>query len=67
MTKVNIDQLDIAILAFHDGKVHLVAMEKEKLEAVTGLAKMATSNIIPTGKTRKELLKFLNYKEEYPT
>lgn len=62
MNEVNKRELDIAILAYHNGEVHLVAMEKEKLEAVTGIAKMATENIIPTGKSRAELLEFLNYK-----
>lgn len=64
MTKVNIDQLDIAILAFRNDEVYLVAMEKERLEAITGLAKIATTNIIPTGKSRAELLGFLNYEEK---
>lgn len=64
MSKVKIEELDIAILAFYNGNVHLVTMEKERLEAITGLAKIATTNIVPTGKSRAELLEFLNYKEQ---
>lgn len=58
---VKTELLDIAILAIHNGEIHLVAMEKDRLEAITGLAKMAAVKIVPTGKSRSELLEFLNY------
>lgn len=56
--------LDIAILAIHNGEIHFLSMEKDRLEAIAGLAKMAAVNIFPTGKSRTELLEFLNYGEE---
>jgi len=69
MTKTihKMDELSIAIFAFHKGETHLIAMEKEKLVAVESFAKMATKNIVPTGRSRAELLEFLNYKEEPST
>ncbi|MDZ5711638.1 hypothetical protein [Jeotgalibacillus haloalkalitolerans] len=58
----NISKAQINITMEIDGIVHLVAMEQERLDAVSMLIRSATETVIPTKKTQAELVKFLDYK-----
>lgn len=52
----------VSILLEIDGQVHLVGFEKERLEGLTALIKMAVEVVVPTGKSQTELRGFLNCK-----
>lgn len=57
--KLNVENASVNILLDVDGKIYLVAMKKDQMEAINSLVKMAATNVIPTGKTNYEFLKFL--------
>ncbi|WP_263707876.1 hypothetical protein [Shouchella tritolerans] len=57
----SVNDAQVTILVEIDGQVHLTAMEKEKYEAVTFLAKNSVVGVIPTGKSQAELNEFLGY------
>lgn len=61
--KINIENATVNILIELGGEVHLVAMEKDKFEAVTLLTKAAASTLVKTGRSQAELLEFLNYRK----
>ncbi|MEK5038788.1 hypothetical protein [Sporosarcina sp. FSL K6-3457] len=63
MNKVNIEDATVNILIELDGQVHLVAMEQDKFDAVSFLAKASASTLVKTGRSQAELLEFLNYKK----
>lgn len=52
----------VSILLEIDGQVHLVGFEKERLEGLTELIKMAVEVAIPTRKSQAQLREFLNCK-----
>lgn len=60
--KINIDNSRASILLEINGDVHLVGIDKDKLEAITLLIKTSTKVVVPTGRTQKELRNFLNVK-----
>lgn len=60
--EVNLDKAQVTLLLEIDGKVHLIGMEKEKLEAVEFLIKRSVAVVVPTKKSQHELVNFLNYK-----
>ncbi|KIL79549.1 hypothetical protein [Bacillus badius] len=60
--EINIEDSQVSLLLEIDGEVHLVGMDKEKLEAITLLVKRSIELVVPTGKSQKELREFLNYK-----
>ncbi|QJI52347.1 hypothetical protein [Psychrobacillus phage Perkons] len=62
----NMEDAQLTILLEIDGKLHLVGMKKERLEAFDMLIKKATEVVIPTNKSQKDLRDFLNYKKEFP-
>ncbi|WP_263708017.1 hypothetical protein [Shouchella tritolerans] len=58
----SVKEAQVTILVEINGQVHLVAMEREKLEAVTFLAKNSIHGVIATGKSQAELNEFLGYR-----
>lgn len=63
MKSVDTDLLTVNILIEYQGEVHMVAMEKEKLDMVSFVTKRSIDSLIKTGKTQVELLEFLGYKK----
>lgn len=63
MASVDTENLTVNILIEHEGEIHMVAMEKEKFEAVSFLTKRSIDTLIKTGKSQNDLLKFLGYKK----
>lgn len=61
MSKVNIEHATVNVLIELNGEVHLVAMNRDKYDAVTFLAKASVDTLIKTERTQKELLEFLHY------
>lgn len=47
--KANIENVTVNILLTIYGELHLVAMEQDRLDAITMLIKSATHAIVPTG------------------
>lgn len=62
----NIENAQVSILLEIDGKVHMVGMTKERLEAISLLIKGAIEVAIPTNRTQKDLQDFLGYSREFP-
>ena len=62
LSKVSIDNAQVNLLLEVDGKIHLVGMDKDKLNAVEFFIKNSVDTIIPTKKTQQDLLEFLDYK-----
>lgn len=60
-TEIKINNSTVNVLLTIGNKIHLVAMDKEKLDAVSVLVRLSTSGVIDTGKTQKELNEFLGY------
>lgn len=60
--EVNIENAQVNLLLEVNGKIHLVGMDKDKLDAVEFLIKNSVSAIVPTNKTQRDLLDFLDYK-----
>ncbi|MGN7284294.1 hypothetical protein ACTHP3_05000 [Shouchella rhizosphaerae] len=58
---VSVKDAQVTILVEIEGQVHLVAMEREKLGAVTFLDKNSIHGVIATGKSQAELNEFLGY------
>lgn len=56
---LNVKNASVNILLEVDGKIYMVAMEKDRVEAVGFLVKAAATNVVPTNKTSDDLLKFL--------
>lgn len=56
---VNLEQSSITILIEVGGIVHLVAMEKDKYEAISFLTKQSVCRLIKTSKSQVELIEFL--------
>ena len=63
MKKINIEAATVNILIELGGEVHLVAMERDKFDAVTFLTKASASTLVKTGRSQAELVEFLNYKK----
>lgn len=63
MESVDTDLLTVNILIEYQGEIHMVAMEKDRIEAVSFLTKKSIDTLIKTGKTQAELLGFLGYKK----
>ncbi|MEK5108576.1 hypothetical protein MHI57_18040 [Cytobacillus sp. FSL K6-0129] len=61
-----IEDAQVSILLEIEGKVHLVGMTKERLDAITMLIKNAVEVAIPTNKNQKDLYGFLNYNKDFP-
>ncbi|MCR1833090.1 hypothetical protein NSA56_01600 [Oceanobacillus caeni] len=57
--QVSIEDATVTILLEIDGIIHLVAMKKEKYEAVSMIAKTSTEKAIKTNATIGDLRKFL--------
>ena len=62
LSKVSIDNAQVNLLLEVDGKIHLVGMDKDKLNTVEFFIKNSVDTIIPTKKTQQDLLEFLDYK-----
>ena len=62
----NIKDAQLTILLEIDGKVHLVGMNKERLEAVDVFVKQAVEVAIPTKRTQQELRDFVGYNKGFP-
>lgn len=62
--KVSLENATVNILIELNGKVNMVAMKKDKYDAISMLSKVSAETLIDTGKTQAELLRFLNYKED---
>ncbi|AJK87665.1 MULTISPECIES: hypothetical protein [Lysinibacillus] len=58
--KKDLTNAQVSILLEIDGQVHLVGFEKELLETITSLVKIAANVAVPTGKSQVELREFLN-------
>lgn len=59
MATTNLANAQTIILVELDGQVHLVAMEKEKLETCEFLIKSCISTVVPTKVTHKQLVDML--------
>lgn len=59
--RVNIENAQVSLLLEINGEIHLVVMEKDKLEAVELMIKLSAEAAVPTGKSQKELNVFLGY------
>lgn len=59
MSRANITDSQVTILIEVDGQICAVRMEKEKLEAITMLAKTSVDELIKTNVTQEELNRFL--------
>lgn len=59
---IDVTNATVNILMEIDGKIHLIASEKDKYETISFLVKNSIEYAIPTDKTQSDLLKFLNYK-----
>lgn len=62
MAQVDITNTQATILLGIDGKMHLVAMEKETYKVVNELIKRSIDSVIPTGRTQKECREFFGVK-----
>jgi len=58
--KKDLTNAQVSILLEIDGQVHLVGFEKERLETITSLVKVAAEVAVPTGRSQTELRGFLN-------
>lgn len=58
----SIEDAQVSILIELDGKVHMVGMSKDRLEAISILIRNAVDIAIPTNKTQQDLRDFLGYK-----
>ncbi|MDA6141228.1 hypothetical protein OSK03_25915 [Escherichia coli] len=59
--KVNLEHAQVTTLLEINGQIHLVATNKEKLDAVNMLVKSSAEMVVPTGKSQADLNKFLGY------
>ena len=57
--EINIDEAKLNIILSIDGVIHLVAMERDRIEAFDGLIKMAIDKVVRTNKTQCQLNEFL--------
>lgn len=57
--EINIENAQLTILLESEGKVYLLGMGKEKLEAVNFMVKNAAEIVVATDKTQSELNSFL--------
>ena len=62
MKEVNVKDASVTSLLEIDGDVFLIAMSRERLEAIQALVRASAEIIVPTHKTQAELNEFLNYK-----
>jgi len=60
--RIDIQDAQLSLLIEIDGNVHLIGIDKEKLEAINFLIKESISVVIPTNRTQQDLLNFLDYK-----
>lgn len=60
---INTENATVSILIELDGIVHLVAMSKDRYEAVSLLVKQATCGMTPTKRTQHELHDFLEVRK----
>lgn len=60
--KIDVTNATLNILMEIDGKIHLIAVKKDKYETISFFVKSSIEYAIPTDKTQVDLLKFLNYK-----
>lgn len=61
MNREEIQDGTLSILIEIGGEVHMVGMNKEKLEGLSVLIKQAIELVVPAGKTQNELREFLGY------
>ncbi len=61
MTKINLENATVNLLLEVNGQVYMVAMKKDKYDAISMLTKVSAKNIIPTGKSQKDLSEFIGY------
>ncbi|MDW8515075.1 hypothetical protein [Priestia flexa] len=59
--KVNLEHAQVTVLLEINGQMHLVAMDKEKFDAINMLVKSSTEMAVPTGESQSDLNKFLGY------
>ncbi|MEK5139112.1 hypothetical protein MKZ18_06400 [Priestia sp. FSL W8-0001] len=59
--KANLEHAQVTVLLEINGQIHLVAMDKEKLDAINMLVKSSAEMVVPTGKSQADLNKFLGY------
>lgn len=59
---VNLTNATVNVIIELNGKIYLVAMKKDNLDAISTLAKVSVKTLVETGRTQNELLDFLNYK-----
>jgi len=54
---------NVNILVEVNGKLHLAAMDKDKLEAIEFLIKKSVEVVVPINKTQEDLLKWVGVKK----
>lgn len=59
--KANLEHAQVTVLIEINGQIHLVAMDKEKFDAINMLVKVSAEMVVPTGKSQSDLNKFLGY------
>lgn len=60
--EVNTEKAMVNVILTINGKMHLIGMSQDKLDAVSLLVKQAAEVVVPTGKTQAEFNSFLGYK-----
>lgn len=59
--KVDVTNSTVQILVELDGQVHLVAMNKDRYEAISVLIRSSIETLIRTGKTQEEFIEFVDW------
>lgn len=57
--EINITEATINILLEIDGSLYAVAMDKDKLEAISFLIKNSVEDVVQTNKTQSDLIRFI--------
>ncbi len=60
---IDLEEAQLNISFCINGQVHLVAMDKDKLDAIAYVLKSAVDHVIKTNRSQQELLKFLGLEE----
>ena len=57
--EINLDELTLNLLVSHENKMYVVAMRKDKFEAIELITKQAIHRLVPTNVTVDEFVDFI--------
>jgi len=60
--KVNLEKAQLTVLLEINGRVHMVAMKSDRMQAIEMLVKVSAESVIPTSRSQTELCDFLGHK-----